>query len=296
MTTLKKQLCFLSMNNLEGFYTYDHLTARVLEERGWTVRMIPWKSKEDWTRFDAVIIRSPWDYQHFAEDFLKKLSQIHDRGVRILNHPEVIRWNIQKQYLLEMEKKGIPIVPTLIVQNLNQIIINRCAEKFESLKLVVKPTLGAGAEGTFVLEAPFTNSIVQHAIDHYSDQECMVQPFMEFIETEGEFSLMYFNGKFSHAIRKTPKMGDFRVQEEHGGTFRIIEPSSEALELSEACLRTLPENCKKDILLYARMDLVRRPDGNLAVMEWELIEPSLYLSTEDSSHITFANAIEEALQ
>jgi hypothetical protein len=155
----------------------------------------------------------------------------------------------------------------------------------------VKPTVGANADDTFRISSQDADTDRDRALGVFAQRELMVQPFVDSIVSTGEYSLFYFAGEYSHSILKTPKTSDFRVQEEHGGVIRAIAPSDELVQAATRVMRALDE-----VPLYARVDLVRLPDGTLALIELELIEPSLYLSYDSAAPERFADALDRFLR
>ncbi len=281
-----KSLAFLSADNLEGYVIDDDLAYVPLRDLGWKVETISWRETHvDWSQFAGAIIRSTWDYQRDLPAFLAKLERIAG-ATRLANPIEIVRWNADKIYLRELEKRGASITPTIWKQpGATAAEIDLCFDELETSELVLKPTVSANAENTIRLTRGGTHDTSMFATHSY-----MVQPFMRGIVEEGEFSLFYFNREFSHAILKTPKRGDFRVQEEHGGTIRAIEPPPDLLAAGERVTELLDSN-----LLYARVDFVRDGEAFL-LMELELIEPSLYLRMNENAPARFASAIDRWLR
>ena len=209
----RKPIAFLTMDSLEGYTTNEHLPANVLEARGWQVEMVSWhRTDEDWGRFAAVVIRSPWDYQKQADAFLATLARIEASGTRLLNPLALVRWNLDKTYLLELARAGAPVIPTLHGNHLRAGDIDRLAAQLGTRELILKPTVGAGAKGVFRLAAPFEGAQAEAALAHYASAPYLAQAFLPAIISEGEVSVFYFGGRYSHTILKTPKAGDFRVQ------------------------------------------------------------------------------------
>lgn len=282
-----RNCAFLTLEDREGFFVYDHLTFGPLEQLGWRVIEIPWnRAHVKWGDFDAVVIRSTWDYQESPERFLEVLSSIENSGTCLLNPLTVCRWNLDKNYLRDLERRGITIVPTKWLARLGEAELVGVFEELNHSNIVVKPTIGANADDTFVLKRSAPKEW-QDAIETFSNRNSMVQPFVQSIVDEGEVSLFYFDGQFSHAILKTPKQNDFRVQEEHGGSIKATTVSSAFAEAGQEIVDSIPES-----LLYARVDLVRLPNGQPALMELELIEPSLYFTFDEQSPVRFANALD----
>jgi hypothetical protein len=215
--TARRPIAFLSMESLEGFFTYDHLAADVLRARGREVEFVPWRRAEEWSRFAAVVVRSPWDYQQDPAHFMDVLRAIEASGTPLHNPVAVAEWNLAKTYLLHLERAGVPIVPTRIGRVPSRDALCALAMEFGAEEMVLKPVIGANADGAFRLRAPFDDARAHEAVACYRERECLAQPFLRSIVEEGEVSLFYFFGELSHAIIKRPAPGDFRVQEEHGG-------------------------------------------------------------------------------
>lgn len=280
---MAKRCAFLTMDDLGDFFAYDHLLIPPMRASGWEVVDVPWAaSGVDWSSFEAVVIRSPWDYQGRPELFIDVLRKI-DESAAVLHNPlEVCRWNMDKVYLRDLEARGVAIIPTQWCDSLTPDNLSCLLDQHP--RLVVKPRIGAGADDTFVLDCEQPESW-REALETYSGKPLLVQPFLPSIQTVGEVSLFYFAGQFSHAIVKCPSKGDFRVQEEHGGIIRACEPTAAQLELALRAVGAVGQE-----LLYARIDVVQLPDGSQAIIELELIEPSLYFSFDDNSPGKFVDA------
>lgn len=278
------KVCFLSMDDLGGYVADDDLAIEPLDALGIDVETHSWRqTARDWAEFDLVVIRTPWDYQRDADRFLDVLDAIEIRTA-LANPAAVARWNFDKHYLLELQQDGIDVVSTIWDEAYTAENFAIWQEALRSDVLIVKPTVSATAEHTYKLDV-FDETL----IDVFAERSFMVQPFVESIVTEGEFSLFFFNGEYSHTILKAPKTDDFRVQEEHGGIITSVRPEPAMLATANAVLGRISEK-----LLYARVDLVRY-HGKFAVMELELIEPALYLRTDAEAPRRFARAIAEYL-
>lgn len=276
------------MENPEGFFVYDHLTIGPLRELGWDVVDVPWsKSEVNWGTYDAVVIRSPWDYQDRPQQFIETLEAIENAGTRLFNSLAICRWNMDKVYLKDLVQRGVPIVPTKWFDRLDEATLNALlTEATEEIPLVLKPTIGANADGVFVLK-PDEEGRAAEALSEYAEKPVMAQPFLKSINTVGEYSLFYFGGEYSHAILKRPKDGDFRVQEEHGGQIQATVPDESIRQVAEMAMKAVDET-----VLYARVDIVILNDDSPAIIEVELIEPSLYFSYDDESAGRFATALD----
>ncbi|UVI40622.1 ATP-grasp domain-containing protein [Qipengyuania spongiae] len=214
-----------------------------------------------------VLLGTAWDYQDHPEEFLAKLEALTARGIAVCNPPEVVRWNADKTYLRQLGEQGAPIVPTLYLGEADRGGVLTAMASLDTQDVVVKRQIGAGGLG----QHRFTrDTLPQH--DWRMGRPCMVQPFLPSVTEEGEYSFVFIDGAFSHAIRKRAAAGEYRIQSLYGGSETIHQPSLEDLDCARQVLTALPFTD----LLYARIDMIRLPDDRLAVMEAELIEPYLY--------------------
>lgn len=276
---------FLSMDNLQEFECYDHMLIHPFKGAGWQVDVVSWREKEtDWDKYEVVIIRSCWDYQKAPVDFLDTLKKIDLSTAWLVNSLKLVEWNIDKNYLKELEKKGVAIVPTLWLNHFNTADFHSFFTTFKTDEIIIKPLVGANSDNTFWLNESDPSYLLNSLSECFSNSPFLVQPFIKSVLTEGEYSLFYFGGRYSHAILKTPKKGDFRVQEEHGGTLTAVNPNELLLAAGKEAMRALPEQP-----FYARLDFVENNDTFL-LMEAELIEPSLYFNMDSRSPVRFVEA------
>jgi hypothetical protein len=279
-----RSCAFLTTDDLTGYVTDDGLALEPLAELGWAVTAVSWRRTDvDWSRFAAVVIRTTWDYHLDADAFLRALEAIDASGTCLANPLPLVRWNARKTYLRDLSSRGLPIVPTVWGTSLTEDDIPRLRDELGADEIVVKPVISATAYDTFRIGR-------RHGMDAaavFAGREYMAQPFVASIVDEGEVSLFYFGGKYSHAVRKTPRPDDFRVQEEHGGLIVPADPPAVLIALGHRCLAALDRPT-----LYARVDLVRLPTGGHALMELELVEPSLYFRMDPGAAGRFARALE----
>ena len=271
------------MDSLDGYVADDDLAIGPLAELGWEVQTLSWREPNvDWDTFDAVVIRTTWDYQRDPAEFLQVLRQIESSDARLENPLEIVRWNLDKSYLRSLESDGVAIVPTLWDRSYNGADFGSWLAELETDELIIKPSVSATAEFTYRLKAydPSLEAV-------FAERAFLVQPFIASVADEGEYSLFYFAGEFSHAIAKTPSAGDFRVQEEHGGIITSMTPDRSMLETGRFISDMISPTP-----LYARVDLVRGPSGELLLMELELIEPALYLRMDPGAPKRFAAALD----
>ena len=279
------KIALLSIADLSNFVADDPLVVEPLRDLGHQAEFVPWQASMDWRKYDGVVIRTTWDYQDYLPAFLRVLQEI-ETQTRLANPLEIVKWNADKKiYLQDIENRGGRIVPTIWGDSgIDRHRIGEWFEQLETDEIVIKPTVGANAQHTFRLKRAEEDGDALSRV--FDKRSYMVQPFMRGIVEEGEFSLFYFNGEYSHAILKTPKAGDFRVQEEHGG---IIQPAEPPVDLSVAGEKIM--KCISATPLYARADFVRTEAGEFVVVELELIEPSMYLRQAEHAPQMFAEAI-----
>ncbi len=283
-----KKCVLLTMDDSGSFEIYDSLLHAPLAKLGWQAFDISWRDTQvNWDDYDAVIIRSPWDYQEHCEDFLNVLEAIEASSALLANPIDLVKWNINKKYLAALETKGVQLVPTYWGETISLDILRNAFQQFDSDCIIVKPCISAGAFDTFRLNKQQAEAQADELIKLFSQREFMIQPFVQNIIDEGEYSIFFFNGHFSHCILKSPKENDFRVQEEFGGQLTSITPEQTLLDVSEQVLSAIPYQS-----LYARLDFVRF-ESSFAIMEAELIEPSLYFNMDDQSASRFAEAFVE---
>lgn len=236
-----------------------------------------------------VIIRSTWDYQEHQTEFINVLSTIEQSSAILENNLDIVKWNINKRYLYALEQNNLTIVPTLWPDSFNELELISAFDFFNTEHLIIKPRVSANANSTFILNKSDFITKNNELEKIFKQRQFMLQPFIQNIIDEGEYSLFYFGGEFSHAILKKPKQGDFRVQEEHGGRLQNITPEKHLLQVGEQ----LNEYFGKS-LLYARFDLVRSKD-KFYIMEVELIEPSLYFNLDPQAANRFVDALERRI-
>lgn len=266
---MMKRCAFLSMDNYEDFEVYDHLLFDPLKALGWHAEEVSWRSTTvNWNSFDAVIIRSPWDYQDDPEAFMQVLTDIEQSDAVLENSLDIVKWNIDKTYLRDLDSQGVEIVSSLWFDKFSSDLFPSVFTDLESDEIVVKPTISAGADDTFRIHQSNYDVFVEDLETVFASRPFLVQPFMDNITEEGEFSVFFFGDTYSHTILKTPKTNDFRVQEEHGGRLTLVKPEDHLLKTARSMRDMIdPEP------LYTRADYVRTADNTFALMELELIEP-----------------------
>src|SRR5277367_1320796 len=271
----------------------DQTLLAPLAERGFKADPAVWSDPTyPWQTCDAIVIRSCWDYHLRNQEFLRWIAFLESTGCKVWNPPALIRWNADKSYLRSLETKGIPVVPTLWCEpGEPQNLADALRDKGWA-KAVVKPRVSATAHRTQLVDATNPHASQELFDELLAGPGVMVQQFMDSIVSEGEWSLMFFGGEFSHAVLKTAKSGDFRVQSDFGGKSRAADPPAFVIECAIRAVQAVAPT------LYARVDGVvdgvsdRVPNqSQFRIMELELIEPALFLNSHPAAAERFADAI-----
>jgi len=266
----------------------DRLLVDALAQRG--ARAVPavWDDATvDWRAFDAVVIRSCWDYHLRLAEFTAWLDRLQALGVVVCNPPDVLRWNADKTYLRALAASGVRVVPTAWVPRGDQRTLRHVLQSAGWDDAVVKPTISASAWQTWRTSRaaaddhePRYRALVAHG-------DALVQPFVDAVVRDGEWSIVFLGGAFSHAVRKRPRDGDFRVQSEHGGSADAEAPPPHVLDAAARALGASPAGGRS---LYARVDGCM-VDGAFQLMELELLEPSLFLAADPAAAGRLADAL-----
>jgi len=260
----------------------DGLYAQALERHGAFVTAAPWNgSRAAFAEADAVIIRSTWGYYRASEAF-REWSEAMAMASRLFNPIGLVRWNLRKDYLGKLASAGVRVPQSHIVAA-EPAAIDAAFGRSGWQRAVVKPATGASGYGVELVARDEISAAVDRLPDHARSGGLLVQEFLSEIE-EGELSLVYFDGLFSHAVRKRPPEGEFRVNSRFGATRNLEMPPASVVEQGAAALRALPE-----LPLYARIDGVVR-DGVLIVIEVEVLEPALFMEFYPPSADLFARA------
>lgn len=254
--------------------------AEALRAAGAEVSGVPWTEYDGSGGYDLVLPLVAWGYHLRLGEWLAFLERAEAQGWPMRNPPALLRWNSDKAYLAELGRKGIASVPTLEVDHLNEAALTAAHGVLGCSEVVIKPPVSAAAWGTFRLGPGEPVPAEVHG------RRMLVQPWLRAVVDEGEYSLIFFGGRYSHCVAKLPKRGDFRVQPDHGGTTAPAELPDGALTVAEAALAEAPTAAT-----YARVDLIRGNDGSLQLMELELIEPALFLHCVPEAAGRFADAV-----
>ncbi|WP_434047468.1 MULTISPECIES: ATP-grasp domain-containing protein [Sorangium] len=233
---------------------------------------VRWRDPEvDWARFDAVLPKACWDYVERSTEFFAWQDRLRDIGARLVNPAELIRWNGDKRYLLELRRGGASVAPLVYVERGAHRDLRAELSSLGWGEIVLKPAISAGAYRTLRASSLDAEGALDHAETILRDSGLLIQPFFPEIPRDGELSLLFFGGVFSHGLVKVPVRGDFRTQARFGATVTAKDPPPALLDQAAAVLDLLPGEAT-----YARVDGFVR-EGRLQIIEVELIEPYLYL-------------------
>lgn len=271
--------------NVDDLFADDRQLIAAFAGMGADAVSVPWDDERvDWKAFDLVLIRSTWDYIDNREGFLSVLSQINQSARRLFNPLNAVRWNSDKSYLFDLTAWGVPTVPTLAASSQPAVALQDEALARGWSQVVLKPRVGAGAADVRRLPATEIEAALSQVAERQPGRDFLLQPLVESVITEGEWSFIYIDGAYSHALLKKPAPNDYRAHGIYGGSIEPARPPVDELRQAQAIVDKLPSD-----LLYARLDLVRL-DDRLVIMELELIEPMLYFDTAPSSADRLARA------
>ena len=248
----------------------DRLLIPALRQLGVEARSVVWDAPIDWTQFDQVVVRSCWDYHLRANEFLEWIENLEQSCVPLQNFPSLIRWNMDKRYLRQLEAAGATIPPTVWIEDREEASVHEILDAQGWHSAVAKPTVSASAHN---LRRVFRGEPIVRV-----KGPAMVQQFVPEILAAGEWSLVFIGGHYSHSVIKRPTAGDFRVQWQFGGEALLAEPAAETVAAVKNLLASLP-----DRPLYGRVDGIEC-DGGFVLMEVELIEPVLFLGIANASN------------
>jgi glutathione synthase/RimK-type ligase-like ATP-grasp enzyme len=269
----------------------DDRLFRFLAEKGHQVSFQVWDEEQvDWTAFDAIIIKSPWDYFDKINAWYTWLDKLEALGCRVLNPVKTLRWNSDKIYFKDMQAQGVQLVPTVWLEQGSTFDADATFEAIGQDKLIVKPRVSGAAKNTLAIERSEAGNYTERINALLQEEAFLAQPFLEQIKTQGEWSFIFFNGEYSHTVLKTAKSGDFRVQHFFGGSVHTPEPPADMLATATRIVQQFAGDC-----LYARVDGVEL-NGELALMELELIEPFLFLSTNEGALERYYQALLQLLE
>ena len=273
-----------------NLYGEEKLLMAGLEARGLRVARAAWSHPAfDWKRTRSVVFRSTWDYfERFAE-FSAWMDRV-EPTTQLFNAPELVRWNVDKHYLRDLALCAVNVPMTKFIERGETTTLSEAFAACGWDEAILKPAVSGAARHTYRLNAANLEARESIVRDLLREEAMMLQPFLSSVLTQGELSLMVIGGRCTHAVRKFAKPGDFRVQDDHGGTVQAHMPTADEIAFAEQAVAACPQ-----APLYARVDAVRDDAGALSLMELELVEPELFFRFHPLAADALAAVIAERL-
>ena len=271
---------------IEQILLEDGLVQRALEKKGLKVIRKSWDAKDfDWGQSRYAIFRSTWDYFDRLSEFFSWFEKKR-KILEFINCPEIIYWNIDKHYLNDLKKSNINIPPTIFIEKGEQQSLNALFEKTEWTKAILKPAIAGAARETFLIKKQEHLNYEKELQRLIKSETMLFQEFQYQIQSKGEISLMMIVGKFTHAVLKKAKDGEYRVQDDFGGTVEDYIPNREEIAFAEKAIAACPKETT-----YGRVDIFYDNHNRLSLGELELIEPELWFR----KHPIAANKLSDAI-
>ena len=268
----------------------DALLQEALAKLGLSSERVDWADPAvDWTHFRCAVFRTTWDYFDRIHHFRGWLDSVEDATL-LLNSASLVRWNLDKHYLGELAGKGVPVVPSRYLEAGDDTPLPRLLEEAGWKEAVIKPCISGAARLTFRVDRATAEAVDERLRAPRATEAFLLQPFQESVLHAGEVTLVVVDGQVTHGVRKRARPGDFRVQDDHGGTVHPHTPSPREVEVVLGAMAACPSPP-----LYGRVDLVEDNEGGIAVMELEIIEPELWLRFHPPAAVALAEAIARQL-
>lgn len=283
-------VCYNSEGKYPAIEEENDVLLDYLQQKGLDIRKVIWDDPRiNWQQYSLIVLKAPWDYFDKFRQFREWLLKLEQMRVRVLNPVPVVRWNSDKHYLHDIEEAGLTIIPSLFIEKGELPPLADYFVKLNSETLIIKPAVSGGAKNTLVLTLDTLDALSAGIQKMLLDEDFVVQPFIKEVQTEGEWSLVFFGGRYSHCILKTAAPDDFRVQQIHGGSVHPSEAPPELIAIARQYVDKFAEGC-----LYARVDGIMI-DGVFHLMELELIEPYLYLDSHPEGLENYYRGLVEML-
>ena len=277
------KIALATCTELPGWEVDDKPLINALTQLDAEVQLPAWDAEFDWNQFDITVIRTTWDYHSRKEEFVTWCQSV----PRLCNNANIVDWNTHKSYLRELESNGVAIAPTVWIDTGEQSELARIMQNLNATRGFIKPQVGACASDTLRFSIDEITQ-AQQFLDSNKHQDMMVQPYLESVETEGELSAIFIDGKYTHGVQKIPVEGDYRVQDDFGASDISYTFTEAEIQTMQEVLLHVPDQKE---LLYARFDYLRDAKGMLLLNELELVEPSLFFRHCEDSAVALANAI-----
>tara|TARA_R110002072_G_scaffold149250_9_gene297077 strand:+ start:2323 stop:3237 length:915 start_codon:yes stop_codon:yes gene_type:complete len=274
----------------KNVYLEDNLLKDAIQKLNLQVVRKSWDdSNFDWSTTRFAIFRTTWDYFDRFEEFSSWLNKVSQQTI-LLNSENLIRWNIDKHYLLNLKYKGVHICESYFIEKGDTITLYNLSKKHSLDTFVIKPCISGAARHTYKISQENITAHEELFSELIANEAMIIQPFQKNIVKKGEISMMVVDGKFTHAVLKIAKPGDFRVQDDFGGTVSDYTPTQEEITYAENAVKSCPE-----MPIYARVDVFLDNENKLALTELELIEPELWFRNHPKAAHKLAKAIKERI-
>lgn len=257
----------------------DSFIVPLLAKEHVEVVPLPWSSKTNWREYALVLIRSPWNYHLRYQEFMGWIDSLESQQIPVWNTPATLRWNSDKTYINTLPTDNVAVVPTILLSTIDDI-----PKKLPWNEAILKPSVGASSYGVIRMNGMITPNVITAAQQLLSHGTVLIQEYQPQIK-DGEYSFIFFDKVFSHAVLKTPSKNDFRVQSEFGGKITAVIPPENVTRRVSRFLQSI-----SDPLLYARVDGFIK-DDRFTLLELELCEPELFLDADPSAPQRFVDAI-----
>jgi hypothetical protein len=279
-------IAFVTYRDLPQLTAEDQLVCSFLQTLGVKTQAVIWDAPDvAWDSYQAVVLRSCWDYHLLSSSFIKWLRHLELSQVPLWNPAPILYWNLHKTYLHDLQTQGIAIPPTCWLKRGGTAELATIFADQGWKEAVIKPAISATAYHTWRTTSERSKQDQPRFAALLQQSDLLVQQFMDPVVTYGEWSFVFFQKQYSHAVLKKAKPGDFRVQDDFGGTVEVVAPGMKLIEQAQQII-----DCVGSPLLFARVDGIEL-DGRFVLMELELIEPFLFLKSNPHAVERFARAI-----
>ena len=287
---VRVDVALVTCGAMPGLHSDDRHLLLALRAAGLMAEPVVWEDPHvDWAVVRLCVIRSAWDYCWRRDEFLRWADRA-AASTAMWNSHRLVHWNTHKRYLLDLAQRGVPTVPTVLLPAAAAVDVRAEAERRGWSDIVLKAAVAQS--GRYAMRATSRDwAPAQAHLDRLLPREDMLlQPFVRAVPETGELSLVYVDGEFTHAVRKRAVPGDFRVHDDHGGSVALERPSDAHLDVGRRALAATGEPT-----LYARVDLVLDQSGSPMVMEYEVVEPELFLRFSREAVERFVAGIQQRL-
>ena len=266
--------------------TEDNLLKTELEKLGLRVIKKAWDSSDfNWSATKFAVFRSTWDYFDKFKEFKKWLEKV-KKQTTFINSYELINWNLDKKYLIELNKKGINIPTSVVVTKKDNLTLANLFKKYNFNEAIIKPTISGAARETYRITKNNFYDYENKFFDLKSKEDLIFQEFLNNIISQGEISLIFIGRKYTHAVKKIAKKGDYRVQDDHGGRVEVYNATNEEILFAQDCLEKCPT-----LPIYSRIDIIYDNKNEICLGEIEMIEPELWFRNNKNAAKLLASEI-----